>query len=48
LADGYFVLPNTIGDYLASNKLEPVSADAPEVKAAVADVASRTSRLLAV
>jgi succinate dehydrogenase / fumarate reductase, flavoprotein subunit len=48
LADGYFVLPYTIGDYLASNKLEPVSADAPEVKAAVADVANRTSRLLAV
>jgi succinate dehydrogenase / fumarate reductase flavoprotein subunit len=48
LADGYFVLPNTIGDYLASNKLEPLSPEAPEVKAAVADVASRTSRLLAV
>ena len=48
LADGYFVLPYTIGDYLASNKLEPVSADAPEVKAAVADVQSRTDRLLAV
>jgi succinate dehydrogenase / fumarate reductase flavoprotein subunit len=48
LADGYFVLPYTIGDYLASNKLEPVSADAPEVKAAVADVQQRTSRLLGV
>ena len=48
LADGYFVLPNTIGDYLASNKLEPVSPDAPEVKAAVADVATRTNRLLSV
>jgi succinate dehydrogenase / fumarate reductase flavoprotein subunit len=48
LADGYFVLPNTIGDYLASNKLEPVTADAPEVKAAVADVRKRTERLLAV
>ena len=48
LADGYFVLPNTIGDYLASNKLEPVSVDAPEVKAAVADVATRTKRLLGV
>jgi succinate dehydrogenase / fumarate reductase, flavoprotein subunit len=46
LADGYFVLPNTIGDYLASTKLEPVNADAPEVKAAVADVAKRTSTLL--
>ena len=48
LADGYFVLPTTIGDYLASNKLEPVSPDAPEVKAAVADVATRTNRLLSV
>jgi succinate dehydrogenase / fumarate reductase flavoprotein subunit len=48
LADGYFVLPNTIGDYLASNKLEPVTADAPEVKAAVADVAARTETLLGI
>jgi succinate dehydrogenase / fumarate reductase flavoprotein subunit len=48
LADGYFVLPNTLGDYLASTRLEPVTADAPEVKAAVADVATRTQRLLAV
>src|SRR3954467_12590410 len=46
LADGYFVLPNTIGDYLASNRLEPVGADAPEVRAAVADVEKRTSTLL--
>ena len=48
LADGYFVLPYTIGDYLASSTLEPVAADAPEVKAAVADVQARTGRLLAV
>ncbi len=48
LADGYFVLPYTIGDYLASVKLEPVTADAPEVKAAVADVAQRTTTLLGV
>jgi succinate dehydrogenase / fumarate reductase flavoprotein subunit len=48
LADGYFVLPNTIGDYLASNRLEPVADDAPEVKAAVAAVTTRTNRLLAV
>src|SRR4051794_22323906 len=27
LADGYFILPYTIGDYLASTKLEKVSAD---------------------
>src|SRR5215216_5954725 len=48
LADGYFVLPNTLGDYLASTRLEPVSGDAPEVKAAVADVAKRTSTLLGI
>jgi succinate dehydrogenase / fumarate reductase flavoprotein subunit len=46
LADGYFVLPLTIGDYLASTKLEPVPADDPAVRAAVADVERRTSRLL--
>jgi len=48
LADGYFVLPNTIGDYLASNRLEQVSADAPEVKAAVAEVQQRTNKLLGI
>jgi succinate dehydrogenase flavoprotein subunit len=48
LSDGYFILPATVSDYLGSNKLEPVSADAPEVKQAVADVANRTRRLLAV
>ena len=48
LADGYFVLPNTIGDYLASNRLETVGADAPEVKAAVADVELRTRKLLGI
>jgi succinate dehydrogenase / fumarate reductase flavoprotein subunit len=46
LADGYFVLPLTIGDYLASAKLEPVTGDAPEAQRAVADVAARTDRLL--
>jgi succinate dehydrogenase / fumarate reductase flavoprotein subunit len=48
LADGYFVLPYTIGDYLGATSLEPLSPDAPEVKAAVADVQARTARLLAV
>ena len=41
LADGYFVLPNTIGDYLASNS-STVNADASEVRAAEADVKRRT------
>jgi succinate dehydrogenase / fumarate reductase flavoprotein subunit len=46
LADGYFVLPNTIGDYLASTKLEKVSAEAPEVQRVVNDVRTRMTRLL--
>jgi succinate dehydrogenase / fumarate reductase flavoprotein subunit len=48
LADGYFIVPLTIGDYLASTRLEPVGADHPEVRATVADVEARTKRLLAV
>jgi succinate dehydrogenase / fumarate reductase flavoprotein subunit len=48
LADGYFIVPLTIGDYLASTKLEPVGADHPEVRATVADVRTRTKRLLAI
>jgi succinate dehydrogenase / fumarate reductase flavoprotein subunit len=46
LADGYFVIPLTVGDYFGSNKLEPVTADHPEVKATEAAVRERTRRLL--
>jgi succinate dehydrogenase / fumarate reductase, flavoprotein subunit len=46
LADGYFVLPNTIGDYLADGPFPTVS---PSSTAAVRDdVRSRLDRLLAV
>ena len=48
LGDGYFVVPLTIGDYLGSNKLEPISADNAEVKATETAVRERTERLLAV
>ncbi len=47
LADGYFVLPNTIGDYLARG-VEPVTADAPEVREAEAAVAGRVEKLLSI
>ena len=48
LADGYFVIPYTLGDYLArSTPLKPVRDDAPEVKATAAEVRAQTSRLLA-
>jgi succinate dehydrogenase / fumarate reductase, flavoprotein subunit len=48
LADGYFVVPQTIGNYLGSNKLAPVSGDDPAVLATERDVRGRTERLLAV
>ncbi len=48
LADGYFILPYTVGNYIASTKLEKVDDSHPEVKAAVADVEGRLSRLLSV
>jgi len=46
LADGYFVLPYTIGDYLATTKLEKVGTDHPAVRDAEAGVAKRTKQLL--
>jgi succinate dehydrogenase / fumarate reductase flavoprotein subunit len=48
LADGYFVLPYTIGHYLASNTLPPVSTDHPEFQAARTAVEERTKRLLGI
>jgi succinate dehydrogenase / fumarate reductase flavoprotein subunit len=48
LADGYFILPYTIGHYLASQKLDKVAQDHPEVKKAEADVAERSRRLLGI
>jgi succinate dehydrogenase / fumarate reductase flavoprotein subunit len=48
LADGYFVLPNTIGDYLASGGLDPVGPDHAEAQVAIAEVNSRIDRLLSI
>ncbi|RPF27562.1 fumarate reductase/succinate dehydrogenase flavoprotein subunit [Georgenia muralis] len=46
LSDGYFVLPNTINDYLADGPFEKVPADHPAVVEAVESVRSRIARLL--
>jgi succinate dehydrogenase / fumarate reductase flavoprotein subunit len=46
LADGYFVLPNTINDYLASAKLEKADTSHPAARDAEAQVAATTKRLL--
>ena len=49
LADGYFVIPYTLGDYLArSAGMAPVKADAPEVKATEAEVRAHNDRLLGI
>jgi succinate dehydrogenase / fumarate reductase flavoprotein subunit len=48
LADGYFILPYTIGNYLASTKLEKVQPDYAEFKQEQSEVFAMTSRLLAI
>ena len=48
LADGYFVIPYTLGEYLAQAKLDAVSADQEECKAALDDVSGRTEKLLSI
>ena len=47
LADGYFILPATLGGYLAGERLVPVSEDGTEAVAAVAEVRARLEKLLA-
>jgi len=46
LADGYFILPDTIGDYLATAKLEKVDSSHPVVREAESCVVKLTNRLL--
>src|SRR3954452_178311 len=48
LGDGYFVLPTTIGNYLAAGPFETVTTDRPEVVEARQAVEDRLARLLAV
>jgi succinate dehydrogenase / fumarate reductase flavoprotein subunit len=47
LADGYFILPYTIGHWFASEKLEPVSTEHAEFRRVETEVRERTQRLLA-
>jgi succinate dehydrogenase / fumarate reductase flavoprotein subunit len=48
LADGYFVIPYTLGEYLATNKLDAVTTDHEECGTVVRDVGERTEKLLAI
>ncbi|HEV8357647.1 MAG TPA: fumarate reductase/succinate dehydrogenase flavoprotein subunit [Gemmatimonadales bacterium] len=48
LADGYFVLPNTLGDYLAGARVARVAPDHALVRRVEAEVRERIARLLGV
>ena len=49
LADGYFVLPYTIGDYLADDiRTGPIKTDTPEFDEAVKNVSDRLKKLLSI
>jgi succinate dehydrogenase / fumarate reductase flavoprotein subunit len=46
LADGYFVIPNTVAHYLAQTKPGKVKADNAECIKSIKDVETRTNKLL--
>jgi len=48
LADGYFILPYTIGDYLATSKFKPVKTDASEFVAVDRETRGQIDRLLSI
>ena len=48
LADGYFVLPQTIGGYFAGGKNGNYNADHPDFRQAVEDVENRVNKLLSI
>jgi succinate dehydrogenase / fumarate reductase flavoprotein subunit len=48
LADGYFVIPYTLGDYLASNKFEAVNSDHSEFKKAESETLATIQKLLSI
>ncbi len=48
LADGYFVLPNTINDYLADAPFEKIPENHPEVVEAVVTARARIDKLLSI
>jgi succinate dehydrogenase / fumarate reductase flavoprotein subunit len=48
LADGYFILPFTIADYLAKNAPGSAAVDHPEFKKSLADVNASVKRLLSI
>ena len=48
LADGYFVIPYTMGDYLATYKPSAIKTDHPEFEKAAKEVKDLTNKLLSI
>ncbi len=48
LADGYFVIPDTLGEYLATAKLDTVDTDRDEFSNSMSEVEERTKKLLSI
>jgi succinate dehydrogenase / fumarate reductase flavoprotein subunit len=48
LADGYFIIPYTLGNYLASNKFDKIGTDESAFKSAERSLATRTKELLGI
>jgi succinate dehydrogenase / fumarate reductase flavoprotein subunit len=48
LADGYFIVPNTVSDYIASSKPEAVTTAHAAFRDAEAQVRARTNRLMSI
>jgi len=48
LADGYFIVPITIGDYLASQRPDSLTVEHPQVQATAKEVQDRVARLVSI
>ena len=48
LADGYFVIPTTVANYLVTQKPGAVKSDHPEFKKAVEEVTARMTKLMSI
>ena len=48
LADGYFVIPYTLGDYLANTEINPVDTEHPAFTEAKASVKTKINKLLSI
>lgn len=48
LADGYFILPYTIGHFFATSKLQKVSTDLPEFKQAEKEIEERIKKIMSI